>query len=68
MKKITIIDESGQKTNAFTPEDEQDLKKQVSEDRRQNLKEHLYMGYLIVGTIAFTLGILISLRRLNGKN
>lgn len=49
-------------------EDEQELKKQLAYDRKQNLKEHLYIGYLIVGTLAFTLGIVISLKRLNGKN
>lgn len=53
---------------AFIPESEQDLQKQLEADRKQNFKEHLYMGYLIIGTIAFSLGILISLKRLNGKN
>lgn len=52
---------------AFMPEEEKDLKEQLANDRRQNFKEHLYMGYLIVGTIAFSLGILISLKRLNGR-
>jgi hypothetical protein len=67
MKKIQIKEENGKTTEAFVPESTEDLQKQVADDRKQNLKEHLYMGYLIVGTIAFTLGILISLRRLNGK-
>lgn len=66
MRKIILYDEGGKKYDAFTPEEEKDLKSQVADDRKQNLKEHLYMGYLIVGTIAFTLGILISLKRLNG--
>lgn len=66
MKKIQIQD--GQNNyEAFVPESKEDLEKQIANDRKQNLKEHLYMGYLIIGTIAFTLGILISLRRLNGK-
>lgn len=67
MKRIQIKEENGKTTEAFVPESNEDLQKQVADDRKQNLKEHLYMGYLIVGTIAFTLGILISLRRLNGK-
>lgn len=50
----------------FTAEEEQELKKQVAYLKRQNLKERLYIGYLIVGTLAFTLGIIISLKRLNG--
>jgi len=66
VRKITIVD--GNKTyQAFTPEEDKELRDVVSNDRKQNLKEHLYMGYLIIGTIAFTLGILISVRRLNGK-
>lgn len=67
MKRVQIKDESGKTTEAFIPENNEDLQKQVADDRRQNLKEHLYMGYLMIGTIAFSLGILISLRRLNGK-
>jgi len=67
MKRITLVEDNGKKSQAFVPESPEDLQKQMSDDKKQNLKEHLYMGYLIVGTIAFTLGILISLRRLNGK-
>lgn len=66
MKRVTIIDNT-KKYDAFVPEEEKELEKVVDADRKQNLKEHLYMGYLIIGTIAFTLGILISIRRLNGK-
>lgn len=68
MKRIKITDNNGNSSDAFIPESNEELEKQISDDRKQNLKEHLYMGYLIVGTIAFTLGILISLKRLNGKN
>jgi len=67
MRKITIVDEAGSRYEAFAPENDAELKTQYQKDKKQNLKEHLYMGYLIVGTIAFTLGILISLRRLNGN-
>jgi hypothetical protein len=66
MKRVTIIDNT-KKYEAFIPEEEKDIKEVVADDRKQNLKEHLYMGYLIIGTIAFTLGILISIKRLNGK-
>lgn len=67
MKTIKIIDGNGNQSVAYTPENEAEFREQVSKDKKQNIKEHLYMGYLIVGTIAFTLGILISLKRLNGK-
>jgi hypothetical protein len=66
MRKIVLYDESGKKFEAFSPEEEKEFKDQVVNDKKQNLKEHLYMGYLIIGTIAFTLGILISIKRLNG--
>ena len=67
MKKVTIIDETGKRYDAFTPENNNDLKGQIADDRKQTFKEHLYMGYLMIGTIAFTLGILISLKRLQSK-
>jgi len=67
MKRITLVDNNGKSSDAFVPESNEELIKQINDDKKQNIKEHLYMGYLIVGTIAFTLGILISLRRLNGK-
>jgi hypothetical protein len=66
MRRIIIKDESGKDYDAFVPESDEDLQKQVTNNKKQNLKEHLYMGYLIIGTIAFTLGILISIKRLNG--
>lgn len=46
--------------------DEKDVENSQNFNRK-NWKEHLYMGYLIVGTIAFALGIAISLKRLNGN-
>ena len=67
MKTIKIIDGNGNQSVAYTPESEAEFREQVSKDKKQNIKEHLYIGYLVVGTIAFTLGILISLKRLNGK-
>jgi hypothetical protein len=67
VKTIKIIDGNGNQSVAYTPESEAEFREQVSKDKKQNIKEHLYIGYLVVGTIAFTLGILISLKRLNGK-
>jgi hypothetical protein len=67
MKQVELRDESGKVVKAFVPETTEEIQKEVSDIKKQNIKEHLYMGYLIVGTIAFTLGILISLKRLNGK-
>jgi hypothetical protein len=67
LKTIQIIDDSGKQSVAYIPENESEFREQVAKDKKQNIKEHLYMGYLIIGTIAFTLGILISWKRLNGK-
>jgi len=67
MKRVKITEDNGKSSDAFIPETNEELEKQMTIDRKQNFKEHLYMGYLIIGTIAFTLGILISLKRLNGK-
>lgn len=67
MKKVVINDSNGNSQDAYIAEKDDDVKSLIANDRRQTMKEHLYMGYLVVGTIAFTLGILISLRRLNGK-
>ena len=67
MKKIKIIDESGNTSHAVMSEADNDLKKELEKEKKANLKEHLYMGYLIIGTIAFTLGILISIKRLKDK-
>jgi hypothetical protein len=66
MKQIKIIDNSGKNYDAFVPESTEEMQKQISDNKKQNLKEHLYMGYLIIGTLAFSLGILISFKRLNG--
>jgi hypothetical protein len=66
MRRITITDDTGKLSNAFVAETSEDIQSQIDKDRKANLKEHLYMGYLIIGTIAFTLGILISIKRLNG--
>ena len=67
MRKIILKDADGNTTTAYAPETNDELEKDIQANKKQNLKEHLYMGYLIIGTLAFTLGILISIKRLNGK-
>lgn len=67
MRKIILKDSEGNTTTAYSPETNEELERDIVANKKQNLKEHLYMGYLIVGTLAFTLGILISIKRLNGK-
>lgn len=67
MRKIILKDADGNTTTAYAPETNEELEKDIQANKKQNLKEHLYMGYLIIGTLAFTLGILISIKRLKGK-
>lgn len=68
MRKIILKDSEGNTTIAYAPETNEELEKEILDNKKQNIKEHLYMGYLIVGTLAFTLGIYISLKRINGKS
>lgn len=67
MKNVTIIDESGNRQTAILAENSDDVKHVVTVGKKASFKERLYTGYLIVGTLAFALGIYISLKRLNGK-
>jgi len=67
MKKVIIVDDKGSKYNATISEFDESLLEQQNKDKKIKFKEHLYMGYLIIGTIAFTLGILISIKRLKSN-
>jgi len=65
MQKAILLTEDGNKKQVFLL-DEQDVQNSQNFNKK-NWREHLYMGYLIVGTVAFALGIAISLKRLNGS-
>ena len=65
MKKGILHTEEGRKQVVIL--DEKQFADLI-EQKKKNFKEHLYMGYLIVGTIAFTLGIALTVKRLNGKS
>ena len=67
MEKVIVIDEYGNTLDTYMTKEEQNLQAQINKEKKANLREHLYMGYLIIGTIAFTLGILISIRRLKNS-
>ena len=62
MSKI-FFDETDAETLVKTEEGKKEDGVKIS-----RLKEHLYMTYLIVGTIAFSFGILISYKRLKNGN
>lgn len=65
MQKAFLYLENGDKKEVFLL-DEKDLDKNI-DLKKNNWKEHIYISYLIIGSIAFSLGIAISLKRLNGK-
>lgn len=65
MQKAILLTENGNKKQVFLL-DEKDVENSQNFNKK-NWREHLYMGYLIVGTVAFALGIAISLKRLNGS-
>lgn len=64
MQKAVLYLDNGDKKQVYLLDDN-DIESS-NNFKKKNWKEHLYMGYLIVGTIAFALGIAISLKRLNG--
>lgn len=66
MQKALLYLDNGNKKEVFLL-DEKDLANS-KEFQKKNWKEHIYIGYLIIGSIAFALGIAISLKRLNGKS
>jgi|LakMenEpi03Aug12_release.lakeMendotaPanAssembly.Ray.scaffolds.fasta_scaffold4728021_1 hypothetical protein len=45
-------------------ESEDEAEKKVKNEKKQNFKENLYIGYLILGTITFVLGIYISYKKI----
>lgn len=54
----------------FTTQDAQklkELKKGDNGEKYTKLKDHLYMTYLMLGIVAFSFGIFVSYKRLNGK-
>jgi hypothetical protein len=64
MQKAYLYTDGGNKKEVYLLDDK-DLEN--SQFGKKNWKEHVYIGYLIIGSIAFALGIAISLKRLNGK-
>ena len=65
MQKAFLYTEDGKKKDVYIL-DEKDAQNIEKTDKKK-WKEHLYSGYLIVGTIAFILGIVISIKRLYRK-
>lgn len=67
MRRVQIVDETGKAQSALIAENNDEVKHVVMTEKKAIFKENLYIGYLIIGTVAFSLGILITLKRLNGK-
>jgi len=64
MQKALLYLEDGNKKEVYLL-DEKDVNSS-KEFQKKNWKEHIYIGYLIIGSVAFSLGIWISLKRING--
>lgn len=65
MQKAVLYLEDGKQKQVYLLDDK-DLEN-ASKLEKKNWKEHIYIGYLIIGSVAFALGIWISLKRINGQ-
>lgn len=64
VQKITVIDANGNTLAGYIP-DAVDNVKDIQSEKRNNIKEHLYIAYLMFGTFAFALTVYFSLKRVN---
>ena len=68
MRRITIKEKDGKDYDAFIPENSEELESQVKNTTKQNIKEHLYIAFLTLGVLSFSIGIFLSLKRINTTN
>ena len=68
MRRITIKEKDGKEKEAFIPENAEELESQIKNTTKQNLKEHLYIAFLTLGVLSFSIGIFFSLKKLNTIN
>ncbi|MEY2703819.1 MAG: hypothetical protein RLY43_2458 [Bacteroidota bacterium] len=62
MRKVLIVDNTNTAKEGYILE-ESDLKEE-STDKKKNITQHLYMGYLIVGTLVFTFTLFHAIKKL----
>lgn len=65
MERAVLHTQSGEIKNIYLL-DKEDIEA-MDKEKKTNIKEHLYIGYLVVATAAFGLGLLLTLKKLNGK-
>jgi hypothetical protein len=68
MKTIIIKDADGKTTMENIPENQDEINKQAQKDKITNLREHLYLAFLMLGVVSFSVGIYISLKRLKSES
>jgi hypothetical protein len=68
MKTIIVKDADGRTTTESVPENQDEINKQAQKDKIANLREHLYLAFLMLGVISFSVGIYISLKRLKSES
>ena len=67
MRNVIIKENDGKENHAFITESNEELQAQISRNKKQNFKEHLYLGFLMLGIVSFGIGIYISVLRLKGN-
>lgn len=65
MERAVLHTQSGEIKNIYLL-DKEDIEA-MDKEKKTNIKEHLYIWYLVVATAAFGLGLLLTLKKLNGK-
>ena len=68
MKTIIVKDADGNTTTERISETQDEINKLAQKDKITNLKEHLYLAFLLLGVISFSVGIYISLKRLKSES
>ena len=67
MRRVLIKEMDGKESEAFIPENADELQIQLANSTKQKFKEHIYMAFLTLGVISFSLGIFMSFKRINGN-
>lgn len=67
MRRVLLKEMDGKESEAFIPESADELQSQLANTRKQKFKEHLYMAFLSLGIISFSIGIFMSIKRFNGN-
>lgn len=65
MQKAYLFTDDGKRQDVYLL-DAQDVNEMRTE-KKSNFKDHLYIGYLVIATLAFGLGFILTLKKLKAK-